>query len=81
MNPRAVGNILRALGFSTQRLSATRRGILLLNSIRQRIHQLASKHELLKAGFRSTECVQCDEQARKKKRNFLMKNHAEYLKI
>lgn len=63
MNPRAVGNILRALGFSTQRLSATRRGIALLNSIRRRIHQLASKHELLKTDYRSTGCVQCDEVA------------------
>jgi hypothetical protein len=70
MNPRAVGNILRALGFSTQRLSATRRGIFLLNSIHQRIHQLASKHKLLKAGFRSTECVQCDQLAPKEEEKF-----------
>jgi len=70
MNPRAVGNILRALGFSTQRLSATRRGIFLLNSIRRRIHQLASKHELLKADFRSTECVQCIEVATDEEEKF-----------
>ena len=61
MNPRAVGNILRALGFSTQRLTAIRRGIVLLNSVRQRIHRLASKHELLGAGSRSIDCAQCDE--------------------
>jgi len=65
MNPRAVGNILRALGFSTQRLSATRRGIFLLNSVRRQIHQLAARHELLKAQFRSSDCAQCDEQATK----------------
>jgi hypothetical protein len=65
MNPRAVGNILRALGFSTQRLSATRRGIFLLNSVRRHIHQLAARHELLKAQFRSADCAQCDEQAMK----------------
>jgi hypothetical protein len=61
MNPRAVGNILRALGFSTQRLSATRRGIFLLNSVRRQIHQLAAQHELLNAHFRSADCAQCDQ--------------------
>lgn len=61
MNPRALGNILRALGFSTQRLSATRRGIILLNSVRQRIHRLASKPELLKVRSQSMDCAQCDE--------------------
>ena len=61
MSPRGVGNILRALGFSTHRLSATRRGIILLNSVRQRIHRLASKHNLLGERYRSINCVQCDE--------------------
>jgi hypothetical protein len=59
MNPRAVGNILRALGFSTQRLTAIQRGIILLNSVRLRIHQLASKYNLLEAGSRSNDCAQC----------------------
>jgi len=46
-------------------LSATRRGIFLLNSVRRQIHQLAARHELLKAHFRSEDCAQCDEQATK----------------
>jgi len=59
INPRAVGNILRALGFSTQRLTAIQRGIILLNSVRLRIHQLASKYNLLELGSRSNDCAQC----------------------
>jgi hypothetical protein len=39
--PRAVGSVLRTLGFSTQRLGAAGRGITLLNSVKQRIHDLA----------------------------------------
>src|SRR6266404_4059790 len=61
MNPRAVGNILRALGFSTQRLTAIQRGIILLNSVRLRIHQLASKYNLLESGSRSNDCAQCQQ--------------------
>jgi len=65
MNPRAVGNILRALGFSTQRLTAIQRGIILLNSVRLRIHRLALKHKLLWAHSQSIDCAQCDEVATK----------------
>ena len=65
MNPRAVGNILRALGFSTQRLTAIQRGIILLNSVRLRIHRLALKHKLVWAHSQSIDCAQCDEVATK----------------
>jgi hypothetical protein len=61
MSPRAVGNILRVLGFSTQRLTAVQRGIILLNSVRQRIHRLASKYDLLGVRYRSISCAQCEE--------------------
>lgn len=43
MRLRAVGGILRLLGFSTERLGAYGRGLTLLNSVRRRIHELADK--------------------------------------
>ena len=48
--PRAVGSVLRTLGFSTQRLGATGRGITLLNSVKQRLHDLAIRHGIPETG-------------------------------
>jgi hypothetical protein len=61
LQPRAVGSLLRTLGFSTQRLGAAGRGITLLNSIRDRIHDLAVGHKLFPRGSRSASCAQCEE--------------------
>jgi hypothetical protein len=47
LTPRAIGSVLRTLGFSTQRLGAAGRGITLLNSIKQRIYDLAIRHGIL----------------------------------
>jgi len=41
LEPRAVGDILRAVGLFTRRLGRAGRGVLLVNEIRQKIHQLA----------------------------------------
>jgi len=46
LDPRAVGNYLRASGFFTQRLGRAGRGIRFTNEIRRRIHQLASAYDV-----------------------------------
>lgn len=51
LSPRAVGSVLRTLGFSTQRLGAAGRGITLLNSVKQRVYELAIRHEILENGL------------------------------
>jgi hypothetical protein len=61
LNPRAVGSLLRTLGFPTRRLGATGRGIILLNSIRDRIHKLAGEYNLLRTPLRSLDCAQCEQ--------------------
>ena len=60
LTARAVGSLLRQMGFSTRRLGATGRGITLLSSIRERIHSLAEDYGLL--GRLSAEgCAECIE--------------------
>ncbi len=61
MKPPAVGSILRALGLSTKRLGASGRRIILLNSVRRRIHRLADNYKVLGADIREEQCAQCDE--------------------
>ena len=46
LDPRAVGNYLRASGLFTQRLGRAGRGIRFTNEIRRRIHQLASAYDV-----------------------------------
>jgi hypothetical protein len=58
LQPRAVGSILRTLGFPTQRLGSTSRGITLLNSVKQRIHELASARGIL-TGYSHPDCDMC----------------------
>ena len=57
--PRTVGNKLRMLGLTTNRLDSAGRGMLLTIKIRERIHRLAwdSKIELL--GGWQKQCVEC----------------------
>jgi len=59
LKPRAIGSILRSLGFTAQRLSAAGRGTTLLNSVRQRIHDLAWSYDLLERDLRPGDCEQC----------------------
>jgi hypothetical protein len=46
MKPRAVGHKLKALGLATRRLDASRRGVVLLDALRERIHKLAVDYQL-----------------------------------
>ena len=41
LEPRAVGDVLRSVGLFTRRLCSAGRGVLLVNEIRRKIHQLA----------------------------------------
>jgi hypothetical protein len=61
LKPRTVGNILRTLGFSTQRLGAPGRGIMLMTVVRRRIHKLAKDYRILVDDECSEECPQCQE--------------------
>lgn len=56
--PRAVGSVLRTLGFSTQRLGAVGRGITLLNSVKQRIYDLAIRHGILENGLNPSDVTE-----------------------
>jgi hypothetical protein len=58
LQPRAVGSILRTLGFPTQRLGSSSRGMTLLNSVKQRIHELASARGIL-TGYSHPACDVC----------------------
>ena len=49
LDPRAVGNHLRALGFFSERLGRAGRGIRFTNEIRQKIHQLARAYDVRSA--------------------------------
>jgi hypothetical protein len=49
LDPRAVGNYLRASGLFTQRLGRAGRGIRFTNEIRQKIHQLARAYDVRSA--------------------------------
>jgi hypothetical protein len=49
LDPRAVGNYLRASGLFTQRLGRAGRGIRFMNEIRQKIHQLARAYDVRSA--------------------------------
>src|SRR5258706_5180486 len=46
LEPRAVGNVLRSIRLSPERLGARGRGIILLKSIRERIHAIAQDYGL-----------------------------------
>jgi hypothetical protein len=46
LDPRAVGNYLRAGGLFTQRLGRAGRGIRFTNEMRRRIHQLATAYDV-----------------------------------
>jgi hypothetical protein len=46
LEPRAVGDILRSLGLSTQRLGAAGRGVLLVRETRRKIHLLARSYDV-----------------------------------
>jgi hypothetical protein len=60
LTARAVGSLLRQLGFPTSRLGAPGRGVTLLSSIRERIHRTAEGYGIL--GRLSAEgCSHCSE--------------------
>jgi hypothetical protein len=61
LKPRAMGDLLRNLGFPTKRLGAERRGFTLLNSVRKRIHDLALSHKLLDIPNQSVSCSLCKD--------------------
>ncbi len=46
LEPRAVGDVLRALGLFTRRLGSAGRGLMLFNDARRKIHDLARRYDV-----------------------------------
>ncbi len=61
MDPRSVGDKVRALYIATGRLDAQGRGFHLINANREQIHRLAWDYKILEAGNRVEGCQHCAE--------------------
>lgn len=61
LKPRLVGSKLRLLGLATTRLDASGRGILLLDSVRKRIHEMAWSNGVLGSDGDQSVCDHCDD--------------------
>jgi hypothetical protein len=71
LKPRAVGETLRALGLSTEKLGNEGRGLRLTRSVRHQIHQLARdmglkrsdllRHMTVEAGYGGLSCALCED--------------------
>jgi hypothetical protein len=61
LEPRAVGDILRSVGLFTRRLGRAGRGVLLVNEIRQKIHELAWRFRVLSIEDGVDRCGFCTE--------------------
>jgi hypothetical protein len=58
LKPRAVGELLRGLGFTTERLDRYGRGILLCQEVIERVHELAAAFHVPAMG-RAQRCALC----------------------
>ena len=61
LEPRAVGDILRAIGLFTRRLGRAGRGVLLVNEIRRRIHEFAWRFGVRSIDDGVDRCEFCSE--------------------
>jgi hypothetical protein len=61
LRPRAVGAILKSLGFVTDKLSSFGRGLCLTPQVRRRIHKLLRSYDLQPAHPRTSGCAFCEE--------------------
>ena len=61
LKPRAVGAILKSLGFATEKLDSFGRGIQLTHQVKRRIHQLQRSYDLKAADAASRDCALCEE--------------------
>jgi len=61
LEPRAVGDILRAIGLFTRRLGRAGRGVLLVNEIRRKIHELAWRFGVRSIDDGVDRCEFCSE--------------------
>jgi hypothetical protein len=59
LSARAVGELLRALGFQTKKLDRKGRGVVLLNDIVTRIHEVASDRQVPSVAEGAPGCAQC----------------------
>jgi len=61
LEPRAVGDVLRSVGLFTRRLGSAGRGVLLVNEIRRKIHQLAWRFGVRSIDDGVDRCEFCSE--------------------
>ena len=61
LEPRAVGDVLRAIGLFTQRLGGSGRGVLLVNDVRRKIHCLAREYDIQWTEGKIDRCKFCAE--------------------
>ena len=69
LKPRAVGAILKSLGFTTDKVDSFGRGLRLTVEVKRKIHQLLQSYNLTWSDSRTGECPLCKEMMRTKGAN------------